>query len=264
MNIPMSIGQIYKRDGFVSPVRLIGEDRAAECRAVMQHLEAEHGPLHYLSKVHTILDFVGEIATDPAVLDVVEQMIGSDILLYDCTFIVKEPHSAAHVSWHQDLTYWGLVNDEQVSMWLALSPATQRSGCMRMIPQSHKKGRMQHADRNDPENVLHRGQTVDGVDESEAVLCPLASGEASFHHGWTLHASLPNQSDDRRIGLNVQYISAANRNSHDPNATATLVRGKDDYNHYAPDRFASGRMLADDLAWHADLERRMKETWSNA
>ncbi len=251
----------YQRDGFVSPVSLFPYDEAFAARQRMEKIEAEHGALHYLSKVHTLMDFVADIATAPNVLDAAEAILGPDILLYDCTFIVKEPKSQAHVSWHQDLTYWGLSNDEQVSMWLALSPASEISGCMRMIPGSHLSGRQDHSDLSDEANVLHRGQTVLGVNEEGAVHCPLQPGEASFHHGWTLHASMPNNSEDRRIGLNVQFISPSAKQTLNPHATATLVRGNDHYGHYQPDIFASGSMLPEDVERHAILEKKMKETW---
>lgn len=61
--------------------------------------------------------------------------------------------------------------------------------------------------------------------------CPLRPGEASFHHGWTVHRSAPNTSADRRIGLNVQYVAPDN-SQHGAATTATLVRGED--------RFGSG------------------------
>ncbi len=256
--------QDYERDGYVTGLPLLTREQALAYRRAMEAVEAEHGALHYLSKMHTLLDFTAEIATNERVLDAVEAMLGPDILLYDVTFIVKEPGSESFVSWHQDLTYWGLSNDEQVSMWLALSPATEESGCMRMVPGSHKYGMMKHEDLRDARNVLHRGQSVQGVDEQQAVLCPLQPGEASFHHGWTLHASMPNRSNDRRIGLNVQYINPSARQTLSPNATATLVRGEDRYGYYEPDVFASGRMLPDDVARHAVLEKKMKETWDAA
>jgi chlorinating enzyme len=260
----LALSEAYERDGFVSGVPLLSPEQAVAYRARMEAVEREHGALHYQSKMHTLLDFTAEVAVNDRVLDAVEAILGPDILLYDVTFIIKEPHTEAHVSWHQDLTYWGLSNDEQVSMWLALSPATEASGCMRMIPGSHKSGRQDHADLADENNVLHRGQTVQGVDESGAVLCPLAPGEASFHHGWTLHASMQNRSDDRRIGLNVQYISPSARQTLNPNATATLVRGEDRYGYYQPDVFASGIMVPEDVERHAILERKMKETWDAA
>ena len=79
------------------------------------------GSLHYKSKAHTILTSPLQLATDPTVLDIVESMIGPDILLYNVTYIIKEVNAPSHVSWHQDLTYWGLSHDDKVSMWLALS-----------------------------------------------------------------------------------------------------------------------------------------------
>jgi len=258
------LAEAYRRDGFASPVPVLSSDEAAAHRVKMEAVEAEHGPLHYTSKVHTILDFAAEIATNSTVLDAVEQMLGPDIMLFDVTYIVKEPHADSFVSWHQDLTYWGLSSDEQVSMWLALSPANAQSGCMRMVPGSHTQGKLDHEDSEDDNNVLFRGQSVKGVAEADAVLCPLAPGEASFHHGWTLHASMPNASDDRRIGLNMQFITPSVRQLINKNETATLVRGKDDFGHYASDVFATGTMEPEALARHAELEIKRKETWANA
>ena len=123
------------------------------------------------------------------------------------TFIIKEANTPSHVSWHQDLTYWGFSHDDQVSVWLALSPANELSGAMQMIPESHTSGMIEHITTKDKNNVLLQGQKVDGVNEKNATLCPLLPGEASFHHGWTIHSSMPNNSNDRRIGFNIQYIA---------------------------------------------------------
>lgn len=225
----------YQRDGYVGPVRILSTEGAQQHRERLEQAETQFGPLHFRSKAHTILTSPVELATDPYVLDIVQALIGPDILLFNVTYITKEAHTASHVSWHQDLTYWGLSHDDQVSMWLALSPTTPESGCMRMIPGSHKLGRFQHDVTQDADNVLLQGQTVTGIDESTSVLCPLAPGEASFHHGWTLHASQPNHSDDRRIGLNVQYIAPHVRQTKHDLDTAILVRGKDTYHHFGAD-----------------------------
>ena len=225
----------YVRDGFLEPVDVLSADQAAEHRARMEAAEAEIGPLHYKTKVHTILRSPLELTTHPRVLDVVEALIGPDILLYNATYIVKEAGTGAHVSWHQDLTYWGFDGDAQVSLWLALSPASAESGCMRMLPGSHRFGQLDHQATDDPGNVLFQGQTVPDVAEEQAVTCPLEPGQASFHHGWTLHASMPNASRDRRIGLNVQYIAPCMRQTKSDNDSALLVRGKDRFGHFRPD-----------------------------
>ena len=228
-------GETFARDGFLSPVDILGVEEAAAHRARMEGAEAKFGPLHYEFKIHTILCSPYELATHPRVLDVVESLIGPDILLYNVTYIVKEPDSAAFVSWHQDLTYWGFDDDAEVSMWLALSPATTESGCMRMVPGSHVDGRREHVITDDPSNVLDQGQTVRGVAEAEAVTCSLQPGQASFHHGWTLHSSSPNRSDDRRIGLNVQYLVPHVRQTKHDKDSAILVRGEDRFGHFAWD-----------------------------
>ena len=225
----------YDRDGFVSPIPFFSAVEATDHRQIMEDTEARIGNLHYKAKVHTILRSPFDMASHRRVLDVVESLIGPDILIYNVEYIVKEPHTASHVSWHQDLTYWGFDSDKQVSMWLALSPTTEESGCMRMVPGSHIRGMIDHEKTQDETNVLFQGQTVHGVDENEAVLCPLQQGEASFHHGWTLHASMPNRSDNRRIGLNVQYIKPSMKQLKHDGDSAVLVRGKDRYNHFKPD-----------------------------
>ena len=250
----------YARDGFVTAVPLLSQDDAAHHRAYLENLEAAQGKLHYKSKLHTVMISPLQMATDPKVLDLLEAIIGPDILLYDTTYIIKEPHTEAHVSWHQDLTFWGLDDDAQVSMWLALSPATQASGCMRMVPGSHRSGVREHATSDDPTNVLFQSQTVNDVPEDHAVYCPLQPGEASFHHGWTLHASMPNRSDDRRIGFNVQYIAPHVRQTKHDLDSAMLVRGQDKYGHFRTDTPARADFEPAALErWH-ELDRLHMET----
>jgi len=87
----------YQRDGFVAPVTIVAESEARRHQAAMEAAEAEVGPLHYREKIHTILTSPYELATHPAMLDAVESFIGPDILLYNVTYIVKEPHSRDHV-----------------------------------------------------------------------------------------------------------------------------------------------------------------------
>lgn len=255
----------FAADGFLSPVRIVSEAAARDHRTRLEKAEAAMGrSLHYLAKIHTVLNSPWELASHPTALDIVENLIGPDILIYNVSYIIKEPNTANFVSWHQDLTYWGFDGDRQVSMWLALSPTDSVSGCMRMIPGSHRDGQLTHDDTHDPDNVLSRGQQVAAVDESLAVSCPLTPGEASFHHGWALHASSPNHANDRRIGLNVQYISPGLRQIAAPSDTALLVRGHDQYGFYGADIPANSDLAPDALKRLTLLDARLQETWRRA
>jgi len=115
----------FHADGYVGGVPILDATEVSHHRAELERIEADLGSLHYIDKVHTALISPFELATDPRVLDVVEAILGPDILLYNSTYIIKEPHAPTQVKWHQDLTYWGLADDDaQVSLWLALAPAT--------------------------------------------------------------------------------------------------------------------------------------------
>ena len=229
--------QAYWDHGFVSAIPVVSPEEAADHRGHLESAEREMGhDLHYHSKVHTVLKSPLELATHPALVDVVEAILGPDVMLYNVTYIIKEPKTVKFVSWHQDLTYWGFDGTEQASAWLALSPATAESGCMQMIPGSHRQGLREQITSDDPDNVLLQSQTIEDVREEDAVLCPLAPGQASIHHGWTIHASHPNSSEDRRIGLNIQYITPKMKQVKAKSDSAMLIRGEDRYGHFETDK----------------------------
>ena len=239
----LNISQQFYEHGFFSPVDMLSHDAAMAHRCELEEVEEELGSQHYQNKIHTIMRSAFVLLSDPVLLDAVEEIIGPDIMVYNSTYIIKEPNTPSHVSWHQDLTYWGLDSDHQVSAWIALSHANEVSGCMRMIPGSHRSGQLPHViPENDPNNVLYQSQTVKNVDEGNAVSCPLKPGQASLHHGWVLHSSAPNRSNDRRIGLNVQYISPEVRQIKLPGYSALLLRGEDRYDHYAEETASSEKL----------------------
>ena len=235
----------YQRDGFVSGIPILTPDDAAIHR---QHLESAENvfgsSLHYVNKVHTALKSPLELATHPKLLDIVSSLIGPNVLVYNVTFIIKEAMTPTFVSWHQDLTYWGLEGGNQVSAWLALSTADEQSGCMEMIPGSHQWGEQAQVTGDDPNNVLLQSQTIKEVDETNATACALAPGQVSLHHGWTVHCSRPNRSADRRIGLNIQYITPDMRQEKVDFDSALLVRGEDPFQFYRQDTPATDYELS--------------------
>ena len=255
----LSVEQVefYERDGFLAPVRVTSADEAAAWRRELEETERSHGRLHYVSKAHLLLDFAYRLATHSSVLDTVSSIIGPDILLWDSTFIIKEPGDGKKVSWHQDLTYWGLDPDDVVSVWLALSQATNESGCMVMIPGSHKGPIAAHHDSRASDNILSRGQTIaEPIDESRARHVVLAPGELSLHHGRVWHSSSPNRSEDRRIAFNAQYLAPWVKQTVGDWDSALLVGGEDRYGHFEHERAASGAFIPEDVARQQSISAR--------
>jgi hypothetical protein len=82
------------------------------------------------------------------------------------------------------------------------------------------------------DNMLTRGQTIEGIAETDAVPFELHPGEASIFAFGIAHASGPNHSDDRRIGIAVRYLPPDARQTEARIDTASLVRGTDPHRNF--------------------------------
>ncbi len=229
----------YQENGFLFPIRVMSEAEAAGYRRKLEAAEAGGHPkvAQYLrTKAHLVFTWCDELIRHPRILDAVEDVIGPDILCWSSGFFNKEAKDPAYVSYHQDLTYWGLDPADIVTAWLALSPATPESGCMKFWPGSHKLEILPHRDTFAKDNLLSRGQEIEvEVDESRIVFDVLAPGEMSLHHVKLVHGSAANRSHDRRIGFVIRYIPTYVRQVVGRTDSATLVRGVDRFHHFEPE-----------------------------
>ena len=224
----------FWNEGYVFPFDCLTAEEAAECRTRLEAYEATiDGPIsaHLRIKVHLGFRWLWEIARHPKLLDAVEDLIGPDILLYLSTFWFKDARDRKFVSWHQDSAYYGLDPHDVITLWLAFTDATPENGCMRVLPGSHKWEDQQHVETYDPKNLLARGQSIEGLDDSTAVFMPLRAGQFSMHHERMLHSSPPNTSNDRRLGMSFTFLPTRTRCVLG-RRTASLVRGTDRYGHW--------------------------------
>ena len=237
--ISHTLGDRFFADGFLFPVTVFSPEQAQGYRAELEALERrlsgiKTGNKNQLNYPHLLFRFANAICRDEKLLDVVESILGPDILVWGSTFFIKEPKTDTYVSWHQDMKYWGLSDtDGQVSAWIALNNVSQANGCMQFLPKTHLGEMVDHKDTFSDDNFLTRGQEADfTLDEEEIVHIELTAGQASFHHGKLLHASPPNHSDDRRIGYAIQFIAPHVQQNVASKDFAMLVRGEDRYGHF--------------------------------
>ena len=234
----MQLRQSYERDGYVFPLEAMSPDRAAEHRATFESVEATYADDAVASRIvkgfaSIVLPFVDEIMRLPSLLGPVKAILGDDLLVMGANFFVKEPATPAFVSWHQDLTYWGYDGVSEVTAWVALTAATPENGCMRFVQGSHRREIVDHHDLFDESNMLSRGQEISvEVNEGEAVEAALQPGEMSLHHGHVFHASNPNRSAGRRIGLVIRYVTPAMKQVSGQTTFAHLVAGEDRLGHF--------------------------------
>jgi len=270
MPASLSAAQVaqYERDGFYFPIDCLTSEEVRYYRGCLEQFEHEQGdtfgrlPNLVRSKSHLLFTWMDDLVRHPKVLDAVQSVIGPNILIYHLTSWLKEPNQPSHVSWHQDGTYFGLEPAEQITAWIALTDATPEMGCIKLLPGSHVIGQRPHKDTFSPGNLLSRGQTIDHprLDYTNYVMMALTAGQISLHHTHIVHASEPNRSDRRRIGIGVSYIPPHCRLVNDVRVTASLVRGRDEYGHFDLEPRPTGDFDAASRAAHAASVERFFES----
>ena len=239
--------QHYWQNGFLHPIDVFSDEETLSYRRELEQIEADWLnadlplPLATYKRVNaqTVIPLAAKMALDPRVLDAVEGVLGPNLMVWSAEFFIKEPHTTHVVGMHQDLTYWGLgETSDQVTAWIALSPATVASGCMDFVAGSHKNPILPHNDTFSDNNLLSRGQEIAvDVAEEDKTHIVLQPGQMSLHHGLTIHGSGPNTSDDRRIGFAIRYLNPDARQEVAERDYAMMARGVDrtgNFIHYMP------------------------------
>ena len=247
-----AVGGAYQAQGYLSPIRIMPEAEAGHLAEKITEIYNDHGTEAkglLGSNAHHIFPDLFDLVCNPAIVDRVEEVLGPDILCWSAGFFSKPPHDPSFVSWHQDLTYWGLEPADIITAWVALTPSTPESGCMRVVPGSHHQGQLGHGDTYVAENLLSRGQVLDvAVDEDEAVDLVLQPGEMSLHHVLIVHGSEVNRSDLPRHGFVIRYIPTYCKQIGG-RTTSLLVRGEDRYDHFDPVPRPRANMHPDAMAF---------------
>ncbi len=253
--------RFYEKNGYYSAIRVLPAEEMAGYYDHMQAFAAarpEDAKRAFGPKCQLLFPALYDLVAHDGILDPVESIMGPNILCWGAGFFNKNAGDSAIVSWHQDSTYWGLEPMDIVSAWVAFTPSTVESGCMRVVPGTHVGGQLEHVDTFAEHNLLSRGQEVAAkVNENEAVDVELQPGEMSLHHVRIVHGSGPNRSDLPRFGFAVRYIPTHVRQLGG-RTTAQLVRGVDEYRHFDPEPRPSADFADDALAFHAEATSRVE------
>jgi non-haem Fe2+, alpha-ketoglutarate-dependent halogenase len=182
---------------------------------------------------HESSRFLYDICMNPHILDIVEDVLGPDFVLWGSNFFIKEPHTPSVVGWHQDAFYWPLDPIESLTVWLAFDDSVVENGAMNVIPRSHRAGILKHVRRVGTDSVLTLECELGQFREDTALPVTLHAGQISIHDDKLVHGSPANNSDKRRAGLTIRY-SRTNVKcdlSVNPHFRSYLCRGVDTYRH---------------------------------
>lgn len=155
---------------------------------------------------------VFDLVTAPALLDIVEALIGPEISSNPIQHVrIKPPadllradEARGHVTltaWHQDrgVCHRDADATAMVTVWCALTDATEANGCLTVIPGGHRGGLLPHV-------IDGQLRVADGrIDPAAAVPLPVRRGGVVLLDPLTPHASLPNRSTGIRWSFDLRY-----------------------------------------------------------
>jgi phytanoyl-CoA hydroxylase len=183
-------------------------------------------------------------------LDAVESVIGPRITSNPTQHVrIKPPADRldghptitaemATTVWHQDQ---GTVTPdadetEMLTVWIAVTEANKLNGCLLVAPGSHKRGLAPHC--HDARANYSRQAIPDHLVGDARVALEVQPGDVVFLNKLTMHASLPNSSDDIRWSLDLRY---------NPTGQATGRAWFPEF--VARDRASPRNELRDPIAW---------------
>ena len=138
---------------------------------------------------------------DDLFLDIVEQIVGPDIVLHHTKLFQKPPKEGAPFPMHQDWSYFPTQKDTMIAGIIFLTDADVESGGLRVYPGSHKLGRIADSSGRVPSKILEQYPL------ENAVAVNARRGDVFFFSYLTLHGSTPNRSDRFRKTVLTQVHS---------------------------------------------------------
>ncbi len=214
---PQELAQ-YRERGYVIPNYRLPQPLLARLRSGLESVLASYTDVAQedLANPHMIPPVQGgdvnpfmEAARHPALLDMLEQIVGPDLILWITRILCKPAVKGREVPWHQDGEYWLMRPLATCSAWIAIDPVSTANGCMRFIPGSHLRQELyRHHQANRDNLVLNMELDQDQFDERDAVNVELEPGQISLHDVRLIHGSLANDSGQRRAALIMRYMPA--------------------------------------------------------
>jgi Phytanoyl-CoA dioxygenase (PhyH) len=216
----LSAGQAarFRREGYLIIDRpVLPQDRFDDLKdyfeGILGELPAGERP-ESMDVPHFMHPKLLEWALDPAILGLVEPILGPDLALFSTHFICKPRGNGKRVPWHEDSAYWrGQIEPMEVcTVWLAIDPSTRLNGCMMVIPRTHTEGRAGFSDYGpaDTRTAVFSTEILEQQrDDARRVYIELQPNQCSLHDARIQHGSEANTSSIRRCGWTLRFCPTA-------------------------------------------------------
>ena len=203
-------------DGFEILPSILSQDKIEELRTALTSLEIAPGHRNLMLRIPA----VASLASSTAILGRLEKSLGSGCFPVRSIFFDKTPEANWLVPWHQDLSIavahrhevhgygpWSTkdgvshvqppipILEEMVTLRLHLDDCNEDNGALRVIPKSHRWGR------------LDATRSAEIRAHEKAAVCVLKAGDALLMRPLLLHASSAAVMPRHRRVIHLEYAS---------------------------------------------------------
>ena len=225
-----SIGGFYRENGYVVVPDALGRAEIDELIAeTLLICRGERGEINRLQSSvpeeedaevlkrtlcvhfpHKISAVMRRYLAHPNMVKVLTEIIGLNVKAMQSMLFIKASGKPGQ-AWHQDEAFIPTRDRSLTGGWIALDDATLESGCLWVIPGSHKLGTLWPTqEQNDDRFDCTAESTGFPYSDSDAIPVQVKAGAIVFFNGYLLHRSFPNKSHGnyRRVLVN-HYMNAA-------------------------------------------------------
>ncbi len=228
----------YQRDGYLHLGKIVSDDELSELQQRIDRIMLGEADIDY-SRTLMQLDSdsgnyedageqsaghkgatlnyrkIQDLEQDPMFLEFMRRPIFEDICrrtygpdaavaLFRAMFMNKPAGKGTWLPWHQDR--WNYLDrDPEITIWLAMDPATKKNGCVQIIPGSHHE----LLNPEHPSGFLAEQQAAEICTPDKVTFMEMQPGEVALLHNWLLHASDKNHSNQSRRAFSVCYMDAS-------------------------------------------------------
>jgi phytanoyl-CoA hydroxylase len=147
-----------------------------------------------------------DFAHDPAVTDLVAELVAPQLDCFLSQFIFKNP-GAWGQPWHQDAFYFPFEPARPIlGVWLAVTEANLENGCLHVLPGSHREPVHEHQPDRRPRANYGYVEIVDH-DMGAAVPVLMQPGDLLLFDSHLMHRSTDNVSDGIRAAMVYHYCA---------------------------------------------------------
>jgi phytanoyl-CoA hydroxylase len=183
---------------------------------IMRDVMVVKGAVQPASQVHAVnklLCFEDDpvlfaYAGQAALVGAIRSLLGEEIYSLSSNVFNKPPGVDGRHPMHQDLRYFKLAPaDKIIGVWTAILPALRETGCLAVIPGSHKGGMLEH--ENPDWDYVNAGfYGIEEVDLDKRVHVEMQPGDTLLFHPLLIHGSGRNKSDEFRRAISVHYAAS--------------------------------------------------------